>query len=49
MKFVTKALSASLFALTLIAGTAAITGCNTMHGAGKDIENAGEGIKDAAK
>ena len=24
------------------------TGCNMLHGAGKDIENAGEGIQNAA-
>jgi entericidin B len=24
---------------------ATLTGCNTMHGAGKDIEKAGEGIQ----
>ena len=47
MKLVTKVLSASLFALTLIAGTAAITGCNTMHGAGKDVEKAGDKLQDA--
>ena len=48
MKLVTKILSASLFSLTLIAGTAAITGCSTMEGAGKDIEKAGDKIEDAA-
>jgi predicted small secreted protein len=25
------------------------TGCNTAHGFGKDIENAGEGIQDGTK
>lgn len=25
-----------------------LTGCNTVEGAGKDIEKAGEGIQDAA-
>lgn len=31
-------------AILLVAG---VTGCNTMRGAGADIENAGEGIQDA--
>ncbi|MEQ8404348.1 MAG: entericidin A/B family lipoprotein [Oceanicaulis sp.] len=26
-----------------------LTGCNTLHGAGQDIENAGESIQDAAE
>ncbi|MBX3726266.1 MAG: entericidin A/B family lipoprotein [Xanthomonadales bacterium] len=39
----------------LLAATAALlvlpqlSGCNTMHGAGKDIERAGEKIQDAAE
>ncbi len=36
-----------VFALTL--GALAVAGCHTMEGAGKDIEDAGEGIQDAAK
>lgn len=28
-------------------GGAVLTGCNTMEGAGEDIENAGEGIQEA--
>jgi predicted small secreted protein len=33
----------------LIAGLAVVfTGCNTMHGAGKDIERGGEKIQDKA-
>jgi predicted small secreted protein len=27
--------------------TVTVTGCNTMRGAGSDIESAGEGIQDA--
>lgn len=27
---------------------AALAGCNTMHGAGKDVEKAGEAVQDAA-
>ena len=27
----------------------ALTGCNTLHGMGKDIEKAGEGIQKATK
>ena len=37
-------LLAAAFALGLLA----LSGCNTMDGAGKDIENAGEKIQDAA-
>ena len=38
-------------ALALIAATNVLllAGCNTVDGAGKDIEKAGEGIQDAAK
>ena len=32
----------------LVASAAAISGCNTMGGAGKDIKNAGQSIEDAA-
>ena len=35
-------------AVVLLAfGSLALAGCNTMDGAGKDIENAGEKIQDA--
>lgn len=33
----------------LMLGGAALSGCNTMHGAGQDIENAGESVQDAAE
>lgn len=36
------ALLAGLFMIVLLAG------CNTLQGAGQDIERAGEGIQDAA-
>ncbi len=39
----------SLFAILFLAGTMAmISGCNTVAGAGKDIERGGEAIKDTA-
>jgi predicted small secreted protein len=31
-----------------LAGTVALTGCNTVEGAGKDIEKGGKAIKDEA-
>jgi len=34
--------------ITLLLGAIAFTGCNTMEGAGKDIEKAGEKIQNAA-
>ena len=37
----------ALFAILL--GALVFSGCRTMEGAGKDIENAGENIQDAAK
>jgi entericidin B len=33
----------------VIVGTFSLTGYNTMEGAGKDVERAGEEIQDAAK
>ncbi|MBA3696382.1 MAG: entericidin A/B family lipoprotein [Methylotenera sp.] len=40
---------ASLVATLFLAGTlVTLTGCNTMAGAGKDIERGGEKIKDEA-
>ncbi|MDI1319194.1 MAG: entericidin A/B family lipoprotein [bacterium] len=38
-----------LTVLALVLGALAYSGCQTMKGAGKDIENAGEHIQDAAK
>ena len=39
---------ASLVAAVLLSGTAALTGCNTASGVGKDVEKAGEKLQDAA-
>jgi predicted small secreted protein len=37
------------FALAVIlSALTSLTACNTMHGAGKDIERGGEKLKDAA-
>jgi entericidin B len=38
-----------LIALLLIAGTAALAGCNTMEGAGQDISNGGHDLSNAAQ
>ena len=35
--------------LALVASALLLTGCNTMDGAGKDMEKAGEKVQDAAK
>jgi len=40
---------AVLALLTFLLGALSFTGCQTMKGAGKDIEKAGENIQDAAK
>jgi predicted small secreted protein len=37
-----------LFALCALAGMALIAGCNTVHGAGQDIERGGEKVQNAA-
>lgn len=38
----------SLYMLLVVLGTMiAMTGCNTAHGVGQDIEDAGEAVKDA--
>jgi len=39
-------LTAALLAIALVAGAA---GCNTIKGAGRDIESAGEAISDTAE
>lgn len=33
----------------VIGGTGIMTGCNTTEGVGKDVEAAGDGLKDAAR
>jgi entericidin B len=38
-----------LIALLLIAGTAALAGCNTMAGAGQDISKGGNAITNSAE
>lgn len=44
-----KRILASLLATLFLAGAAAtLTGCNTMEGAGKDIQKGGKAIKDEA-
>ncbi len=37
-----------LWLLAACLGGSILAGCNTLSGAGKDIERAGEGIQDAA-
>jgi predicted small secreted protein len=45
-----KKLSASLFAMLFMAGLfGTLAGCNTIEGAGKDIQRGGEAIKDEAR
>ena len=34
--------------LAFLAGSIAVAGCNTVEGLGKDVESAGETVKDAA-
>ena len=38
-----------LIALCVLLAVGALAGCNTMEGAGKDIERGGEKIQDSAK
>ena len=33
--------------LLILLGTFTMTGCNTLRGAGEDVENAGDAVKDA--
>ena len=33
--------------LAALLGASAVTGCNTLRGAGQDVENAGDAVKDA--
>ncbi len=39
---------ALVFTTLFLAGTMTLTGCNTVEGAGKDIEKGGKAIKDEA-
>lgn len=34
--------------IALLVGSLAVAGCNTVEGLGKDVESAGETVKDAA-
>jgi predicted small secreted protein len=36
------------FALLMISGGIALAGCNTIEGAGKDVQSVGETVADAA-
>lgn len=38
-----------IFTLALVAGALMVSACNTMEGAGKDVQSAGEAVSDAAK
>lgn len=40
---------ARIFTLMLIAGSFMIAACNTVEGAGKDLQSAGEATQDVAK
>jgi predicted small secreted protein len=42
-------LKKAIFSLIILSICCVLTGCNTVHGAGQDIENAGQGIKDASR
>lgn len=42
-----KKLIASLYAVTLVLGAGTLTACNTIEGAGKDIERAGETVQNS--
>lgn len=44
-----KAFSLLLGTLMVLALGTAVSGCSTIEGAGKDIEKAGEAIRDAAR
>jgi len=41
-------ITAALLAL-LVTGTGMLTACNTINGAGQDIEKAGEGVQKASE
>lgn len=38
-----------IFTLALVAGALMVSACNTVDGAGKDVQSAGEAVSDAAK
>lgn len=37
-----------IFALALVAGSLMVSACNTVEGAGKDVQSAGEAVEGAA-
>lgn len=37
-----------ILTVALLAGSLAVSACNTVEGLGKDVESAGETVKDAA-
>jgi entericidin A len=41
--------SAPLIALTALVGAVSLTACNTVRGAGQDIQNAGEEVEETAE
>lgn len=38
-----------IFTLAMVAGALIVSACNTVEGAGKDVQSAGEAVEDAAK
>ena len=38
-----------IFTIAMLAGAMVVSACNTVEGAGKDMESAGEAVSDAAK
>ncbi|WP_380873929.1 entericidin A/B family lipoprotein [Sphingomonas sp. DBB INV C78] len=38
-----------IFTLALVASALIVSACNTVEGAGKDVQSAGETVEDAAK
>lgn len=38
-----------ILGLTMLAGMLALSACNTVEGAGRDVQSAGEAVEDAAK
>ncbi|SNS19512.1 Predicted small secreted protein [Sphingomonas laterariae] len=38
-----------IFTLAMVAGALIVSACNTVEGAGKDVQSAGEAVEDVAK
>jgi predicted small secreted protein len=49
MRTILKGVYATLIAAFMFSGSAALIGCNTTEGAGKDIKSTGNAIEHAAK